>query len=106
MSFGARHRAATKPMPLTSRNSSVKMMISVMWSLMPSPPGGHSIDDRGGHDAEHDEGQLQPVEHRETEQPRRVVVVQRRQQRHHDRDDQQPVPRAMVTAPGGHRRRG
>ena len=34
MSFGARHRAATKPMPLTSRNSSVKMMISVMWSLM------------------------------------------------------------------------
>ena len=33
MSCGARHRAATKPMPLTSRNSTVKMMISVMWSL-------------------------------------------------------------------------
>ena len=32
MSFGARHRAATKPMPLTSRNSSVKTMISVRWS--------------------------------------------------------------------------
>ena len=34
MSFGARHRAATKPIPLTSRNSRVKTMISVMWSLI------------------------------------------------------------------------
>ena len=34
MSFGARHLAATKPMPLTSRNRSVKTMISVMCSLI------------------------------------------------------------------------
>ena len=29
MSFGARHRAATKPIALTSRKSNVKTMISV-----------------------------------------------------------------------------
>jgi hypothetical protein len=30
MSFGARHRAATNPMTLTSRNRNVKTTISVM----------------------------------------------------------------------------
>ncbi|WP_303623178.1 hypothetical protein [Actinomadura sp. BRA 177] len=33
MVSGRRHRAATKPIPLTSAKSSAKMTISVMWSL-------------------------------------------------------------------------
>src|SRR4051812_19054517 len=102
MSWGARHRAATKPMPLTSRNSSEKTMISVMWSLIAGLPGrrpaGRQVDDgRGGH-AEEDERELHPVERRKAEEPRLVVVVQRDQQRHDDRNDEQPVPGAAVTA--------
>src|SRR3954463_6959728 len=62
MSFGARHRAATNPMPLTSRNSTVKMMISVMWSLIGSPPR-HPVDEAGGRHTHQDEQELQPVEH-------------------------------------------
>src|SRR3982751_3629432 len=104
MSFGARHRAATKPMALTNRKRKVNTMISVMWSLIGSPPG-HPVDDRRGRHAEQNERELQPVERREAPQPRRVVVEQRSQQRHHDGDDEQPVPGAAIAAhrPRGHR---
>src|SRR3954471_18815493 len=87
MFSGARHRAATNPMPLTSRNSAVKMMISVMCSLIGGgrlPGAGHPVDGRGRRDADQDEQELQPVERRETPQARRVEVVDRGQQRHHD----------------------
>src|SRR4029453_4592737 len=100
MSFGARHRAATKPMPLTRRNSRVKMMISVTCSLMlmRSLPLRHAVDDGGGHAREHEERELPPVEGREAEQPRWHVVVERGQQRHHDRHEQQPVPGAAIAS--------
>src|ERR671921_628037 len=71
MSFGARQRAATKPIPLTSRKSSVKMTISVTWSPMSSPPLlRHLVDERRGADAEQDERELEPVKRREPEQAR------------------------------------
>src|SRR3954471_19051727 len=69
MSCGARHRAARKPMPLTSRNSAVKMMISVMWSLIGSPPR-HPVDDAGGRHAEQNEQELDPVERGEARDTR------------------------------------
>src|SRR4051812_35728104 len=101
MSFGARHRAAMNPMPLTSRNSSVKMMISVMWSLIRgtsrrrrlvrpngrgTPGTGHPVDERRGHHADDDEQELQPAEGREAPQPRRLEVVERSEHGQHDRD--------------------
>src|ERR1700755_3326783 len=101
MSWGARHRAATKPMALTSRNRIVKMTISVMWWLMTSPPLRHLVDDAGGDDADQNEEKLQQEEGGEAPQPGRVVIEQRGQHGQHDRDDQQPVPRAAVGA--GHR---
>src|SRR4051794_41754730 len=105
MLSGARHRAATNPMPLTSRNSALKMMISVMWSLIGSPPR-HPVDDDGGRHAEQNEQELDPVERGEADETRRVVVVNGGQQRHDDRNEEQPVPRTAVgplDALGGHR---
>src|SRR5689334_1338594 len=106
MSFGARHRAAMKPITLTRRNRNVKMMISVMCSLIRGSPRtlpGHPVDDRGGGDTHEDEEHLDPVERREAPQPGRVAVVYRGQQWQHDRDEQQPVPRAVVGSLGcGH----
>src|SRR3954471_8880845 len=61
MFSGARHRAATKPMALTTRHRMGKITISVMCWLIGSPPG-HPVDDRGGRDPDENEQELQPVE--------------------------------------------
>src|SRR5258705_4759997 len=100
MLSGRRQRAARKPITLTTRKMIEAMMISARWSLIVSalPTLGEVVDDQGGGHAQQDEGQLQPVEARETQEVRVLRVEQEDQQRYHDGNDQQPVPGGGTSA--------
>src|SRR5439155_25067440 len=98
---GRRQRAATNPMPLTARNSTVKTTISVTCPDIAAspPPLRHLVHERRRRHAQQDEHELQPVEPWEAEHSRIVGVEERNQQRHDDGYEQQPVPGTAVTFP-------